>query len=75
MQDHELDYTGMKISVLPPTQLVFTVIELTIPQQILQKSTFFYKGYHHNTLFYSHCNYMLPICIKGIPFSLIFTKS
>ena len=62
MQDHELDYTGMKISVLPPTQLVFTVIELTIPQQILQKSTFFY---YHNTLFYSQCNYMLPIFIKA----------
>ena len=27
---------GMKISVLPPTQLVFTVIEVTILQQILQ---------------------------------------
>ena len=26
----------MKISVLPPTQLVFTVIEVTILQQILQ---------------------------------------
>ena len=27
------DYIGMKISVLPPTQLVFTVIELTILHQ------------------------------------------
>ena len=30
------DYIGMKISVLPPTQLEFTVIELTILQRILQ---------------------------------------
>ena len=28
------DHTGMKVSVLPPTQLVFTVIKLTILQQI-----------------------------------------
>ena len=32
------DYIGRKISVLPPTQLVFTVIELIILQQILQIS-------------------------------------
>ena len=41
----------MKISVLPPTQQVFTVIVLPILQQILQM---FEKGYHHNDLFYSY---------------------
>ena len=30
------DSIGVKISVLPPTQLVFIVIELPILQQILQ---------------------------------------
>ena len=33
------DYIGMKISVLLPTQLVFTVIELTILQRNLHIST------------------------------------
>ena len=33
------DYIGMKISVLPPTQLVFTLIELTILQRNLHIST------------------------------------
>ena len=34
-QDHKPDYIGMKISVLSPTQLVFTIIELTILHKIL----------------------------------------
>ena len=37
-QDHRLDCIGMKISILPLTQLVFTVTELTILQGILQIS-------------------------------------
>ena len=37
-QDHKPDYIGMKTSVLPPTQLVFTVIELKILKRILQIS-------------------------------------
>ena len=44
----------MKKSELPLTQLVFTDIEFTILQQILQISAKFLKGNHHNTLFYSH---------------------
>ena len=35
------NYIGMKISVLPPTKLDFTVIELTIRQRILQILTQF----------------------------------
>ena len=31
-QDHKADHICMKISVLPPIQLVLTVIELTILQ-------------------------------------------
>ena len=53
------EYIVMKISVLPPTQQVFTVIVLPILQQISQM---FEKGYHHNDLFYSHKSTMLPIC-------------
>ena len=56
----------MNILVLPPTQLIFTVIELTILQRILQISAQFQKGYHHNTFFYSHYNTMLPIFIKAL---------
>ena len=56
----------MKIAVLPSTQLVFTAIELTILQQILQISARFQKGYHHNSLFYSHHNTMSPICMKAL---------
>ena len=37
-EDHKPVYIGIKILVLPPTQLVFTVIELTILQQILRIS-------------------------------------
>ena len=33
------DYIGLKILVLPPTQLVFIAIELTMLQRILQIST------------------------------------
>ena len=38
-RDHKPDNIGMKKSIVPPTKLVFTVIELTILQQILQIST------------------------------------
>ena len=37
-QGYKPDYIGMKISVLPPTQLVFAVLKLKILQQILQIS-------------------------------------
>ena len=37
-QDHKPDYTGMRISILPSSQLVFTAMELTTLQRILQIS-------------------------------------
>ena len=50
------DYIGMEISILPPIQLVFNVIELAVLQRIL------YNTILQNNFF----NTMLPICRKTL---------
>ena len=57
------EYIGMRISVLPPTRLVFTVIVLPVLQRLLQM---FQEEYFYNVLFYSHNNAILPICRKAL---------
>ena len=59
------DYIGMKISILPPIQLVFNVIELAVLQRIL-----------YNTILQN--NFLIPCSLFAekhyiIPLSLIST--
>ena len=65
------DYIGMKISVLPPTQLIFTVIEATILLQIF-KYQLSSKGGITTMLYFIptiiQCSYLYKSLIIQSPF-------